>query len=174
MKQLLLSVFLVGLVGFLVIAPKAFAEGKGKLGSIQVLFDRGLDGKTGEQANQYNQVGDYFEPYFIRLFAKTGYTVTKITSRDQFVAASDQYLLTVKTVNYNPGSKAARMWVGMGAGATTMKIHFELFGTEKEALLVKDQERGSSRDWQFLCTKLSDDALQQVKPVLAGKAASAK
>jgi len=156
------------------VAPRAFAEGKGKLGAIQVLFDRGLEGKTEEQAKQYNQVGEYFEPYFIKLFTKGGYTVTKIASRDQFDAASGAYLLTVKTANYNPGSKAARMWVGMGAGATTMKIHFELFGAEKDALLVKDQERGSSRDWQFLCTKLSADALEQVKATLGAKNGSAK
>ena len=85
MKQLLLSVLLLGLV---MVAPRAFAEGKGKLGAIQVLFDRGLEGKTEEQAKQYNQVGEYFEPYFIKLFTKGGYTVTKIASRDQFDAAS--------------------------------------------------------------------------------------
>ena len=151
------------------VAPRAFAEGKGKLGSIQVLFDRGLEGKTDEQAKQYNQVGEYFEPYFIKLFTKAGYTVTTIVSRDKFDPASGGYLLTVTTANYNPGSKAARMLVGMGAGATTMKIHFELFGAEKDALFVKDQERGSSRDWQFLCTKLSDDALKEVKAFLGAK-----
>ena len=169
MKQPLLPVLLFSLLGLLVFSANAFAEGKVKTGAIQVLFDRGLEGKTDAQKTQLNQVGDYFESYFCRLFTEAGYTVTKITSRDQFDPASGQYLLTVKTVNYNPGSKAARILVGMGAGVTTLKIHYELFGADKDALIAKDQERGSSRDWQFLCKTLSKDTLKEVKTAFETK-----
>jgi len=169
MKKSFPRVVLAGLLGLLLVTSTMLGADKGSLGRIQVLFDRGLEGKTDEQKKQYNQVSDYFEPYFVKHFTRAGFAVEKITSREQFDPASGGYLLTVKTENYNPGSKAARMWVGMGAGVTTMKIRFEVFGAGKDALLTKEQERGSSRDWQFLCTKLSDDTLDAVKPVLAAK-----
>jgi len=174
MKKSFLMVVLAALLGSLTLTSTAIAATQGGLGKIQVLFDRGLEGKTEEQQKQYIQVGDYFEPYFVKHFTRAGFVIEKITSREQFDPAAGGYLLTVKTANYNPGSKAARMLVGMGAGVTTMKIQFEVFGADKEALLSKEQERGSSRDWKFLCSKLSDDALDAVKPVLAAKQAAAK
>ena len=116
------------LLGLFVVPDSLSAREKNKNYKVQVLFDRGLEGKTEDEKNQLNQVGERLEAYVIEIFADNGVSAVKIPSRDKFDPATGQYLLTVKMVRYNPGSKAARILVGMGAGATSLDLHYELFG----------------------------------------------
>lgn len=175
MKSSILLSLSLGLAGFLALANIVSGAPEKKPVTIQVLFDRGLEDKTEDQKNQINQLSDYFEKDFCELFAKAdGFSVMRVTSRDQFDPASGQYLLTVKTVRYNPGSKAARMMVGLGAGATSLDVHYELFGADAQPIVAKDHGRGSSRDWKYVCKALNKDLLAAVKTALAGRSEPAK
>jgi hypothetical protein len=147
----------------------AGAKAPASVSNMAVLFDRGLEGKNQDQQNQLNQLGDFFEGYLLAQFNRAGYATTKISVRDQFQAAPGKYLLTVKTVSYNPGSKAARIVVGFGAGATSLNVHFELYGEGAQPLVTKDHGRGSSRDWQFVCRALSKDLVGFVGDALRAR-----
>lgn len=160
-----LSLLLLGLF----VLPAGLAAREKKDYKVQVVIDRGLEGKTQDEQNQLNQVGERLEAYVIEIFADNGVTATMIPSREKFDPATAQYLLTVKMVRYNAGSKAARMLVGMGAGATSLDIHCELFGTEKDPLWAKDLGRGSSRDWTYLCRTLGKDIYKEVDAVISAK-----
>ena len=174
MKQVLRVTLSVLLLGLMILPTGLFGREKDKGIKVQLLFDRGLEGKTADQKTQLNQLSDYFEKCVAEIFTNNGVPAGVITSRNQFDPASGQYLLTVKTVNYNPGSKAARMMVGLGAGATSLDIHFELFGSDKTPLLAKDHGRGSSRDWKYLCKALGKDMLDAVEAAVTPKKEPAK
>lgn len=161
------------LLGLLVL-PAGLSAREKKDYKVQEVIDRGLEGKTQDEKNQLNQVGERLEAYVIEIFADNGVTATMIPSRDKFDPATAQYLLTVKMVRYNAGSKAARIVVGFGAGATSLDIHYELFGAEKDPLLTKDHGRGSSRDWTYLCRTLGKDIYKDVDAVISAKKESAK
>jgi len=75
----------------------------------------------------------------------------------------------VKIIKYNPGSKAARMLVGFGAGSASLDLRFEVYGEGPQPLLVKDHGRGSSRDWQFVCRTLSKDLVKFMGEALKAK-----
>jgi hypothetical protein len=140
---------------------QAKAKGPAPTGGIWLLFDRGLAGQTPEKQQQLNQLSEYLERSTVAHFKDAGYEVMKIKSRDQFHPGPGKFLLMVATVQYNPGNKAARVLVGFGAGGLiTLKLEFQLLGEAPEPILAKTHERGSIRDWQFVCQALSKDLVK--------------
>ena len=49
-----------------------------------------------------------------------GYQSRALGLNETFKPAPNTYLLSIKVLKYNPGSKAARMLVGYGAGAVSL------------------------------------------------------
>ena len=135
-------------------APKA-ASGKGI--SIYVLIDRGIQKSfTDYQIKNREQVGDFMDQDLPRVLNDAGYVAKLIQKRSEYKPAQDAYLLTVKITNYNPGAKAARMFVGYGAGAASMETHYELYGKGAKALTEGKQGVGSGRDWRNVIRKINE------------------
>jgi hypothetical protein len=136
--------------------------------SIAVLSDRGITPELGpDRSNQHNQVGEWMERDLLRMLKRAGYTPRLVNSRGEFAAGSGEYLLTVRMVRYNPGSKAARMLVGFGAGATSLDTHYELYGASSQPLLAEDHGVGSSVDWYQVVQKLNQQMVDAVSRKLA-------
>ena len=140
----------------------------GKASSIKgtnlfVLIDRGIEKSfTDNQVNNRDQVGEYMEQDLPAVLKKSGFNARLINKRSEYRPAARSYLLTVKITNYNPGSKAARMLVGYGAGATSMDTHFELFGSGSTPLLSDNQSVGSGRDWRNVIRKINEQTTKAV------------
>lgn len=140
--------------------------------SIAVLSDRGITPELGpDRSTQYNQVGDWMEQDLLRMLKRAGYTARLVSSRSEFTAGPGDYLLKVRMVRYNPGSKAARMLVGFGAGATSLDTHYELYGASPQPLLAEDHGVGSSIDWYQVVQKLNQQMVDTVSRKLATGAA---
>ena len=158
-----ISITCVLFVGFLAMgcgaAIKAPVGANGQKVALSVLFDRGLDGKTEDQANQLNQLSDYMVPNLMDQLKNAGYDAVLIEAADAFQPAADTYLLSIKLTNYNPGSKAARMVVGFGAGSCSLDLHYELKGQGDAPMLSKDHGRASSNDWDKIARELNRDIL---------------
>lgn len=137
-------------------APKL---GGGRKVLLQVYVDRGLEGKTPDQQNQHNQLGEYMELNLREMAADFGYETQQIASPDAFTPGDATYLLSIKVVNYNPGSKAARLLVGFGAGSASLDTHYDLIATDHQAIFSKDHGRASSKDWRNICRRLNKDML---------------
>ena len=145
-------------------APKT-ADG-GKI-HISVLTDRNLTPDlAAKQVEQYNQVGEFMEKDLVATLAKAGYEAAPIQKKEEFTPGQGKYLLAWKIVRYSSGSKAARMVVGFGAGATSLDIHFTLSADGTQELLAKDDGVGSSRDWTFCCRKLDQNIEKAVSAAL--------
>lgn len=160
----LVALAVVGCGGPRVAVPKA-ADGN-KL-AVAVYTDRGIDQSlTGDQVRQRNQLGDWMERDLVNQLNRAGYQARLVQKPSDFTPAAGSYLLKVKVVRYNPGSKAARMVVGFGAGATSLDNRYELSAGKGEPLLAWDDGIGSSLDWTNCARKLNQQTVQAVTKTL--------
>ncbi len=134
--------------------------------TIYVLFDDGVnDNLEVRQAKAQTQLSDWMDDDLVRVFAryaKSGYQAKIIEKRKDFRPQSNNYLLTVKIIEYRAGSKAARMIVGYGAGGVSLKIHYELFADGKKAILASDDGVFSGREWISAARKLNEKMAKAV------------
>lgn len=131
--------------------------------TLSVLIDPGIEKSfTDMQVRNREQVGDYMEQDLPAVLKKAGFNARLISKRSEYQPAAGSYLLTVKITNYNPGSKAARMMVGYGAGAASMDTHFELYGSDSNPLLSDNQSVGSGRDWRNVIRKINEQTAKAV------------
>jgi hypothetical protein len=151
-------------------APKGASDRTepGKSASVKgtalfVLIDRGIEKSfTDDQVRNRDQVGEFMEQDLPAVLKKSGFNARLISKRSEYHSAAGAYLLTVKITNYNPGSKAARMLVGYGAGATSMDTHFELYGRDSKPSLSDNQSVGSGRDWRNVIRKINEQTTKAV------------
>ena len=92
---------------------------------------------------------------------KAGYEATLIQKQNEYTPGVGKYLLKATIVKYDPGSTAARVIVGFGAGAASMDMRYELSG-KGESLLKYDDGVGSGRDWRNVARKLNENTLKRV------------
>ncbi|MDD5307994.1 MAG: DUF4410 domain-containing protein [Deltaproteobacteria bacterium] len=147
-------------------APRAPDGGPTK---VQVLVDMGYTGKTPDEANQLKQVEDYLKPDLMNRLTDVGYSAEYIAAKEQFTPGPGKYLLVVTVLNYNPGSKAARMLVGFGAGSAALDERFDLFADGTTALLTQDNGRASSKDWTDICRRTNKDMVVAITNKLNGQ-----
>jgi hypothetical protein len=149
---------------------KAPTMADGKPLTLVVLMDRGLEGKTPDEQNQLNQLGDFHQNDLVNALKDAGYNASLIGSAAEFTPAAGVYMLKVAVVKYNPGSKAARMMVGFGAGTTSLDVRYELFSTDPAApFYAKDHGRASSVDWPKLVHVVDSDLVNDVTTQLAAQ-----
>ena len=141
--------------------------------TICVLFDNGVNETLeARQAKAQTQVSDWMADDLVRVFArytKVGYQAKLIEKRQDFTPQPNNYLLTVKIIQYHAGSKAARMFVGYGAGGVSLKIHYELCADGKNAILTNDDGVFSSREWINAARKLNENMAKTVTEKLGRK-----
>ncbi len=131
-------------------------------GKLFVVIDRGIETSfTDAQVKNRNQCGEWMEQDLIKLLNKAGYDAELIKSKSDYKGGSN--LLVVKITEYNPGSKAARMMVGFGAGATSMKTHYELFGNGSSPIASDNLGVGSGRDWRNVIRKINEQTIAGIK-----------
>ena len=137
---------------------------------IVVLCDRGATADLAPRQQQWrNEVGAWMEPDLVRELNRAGYQASLIASRDKFEVRAGRYLLAVKITSYNPGSTAARIMVGYGAGSAALNTHYELFGADAKAVLTWDDGVGTSQNWQRLPRKLNENTVKRLNDHLRAK-----
>ncbi|MCX5694848.1 MAG: DUF4410 domain-containing protein [Candidatus Omnitrophica bacterium] len=134
--------------------------------TIFVLFDNGVNSTLSErQAKSQMSLSDWMDNDLVRVFgrySKDGYQAKLIENRKEFIPKPNTYLLTVKIIEYRPGSKAARIVVGFGAGGVTLKVHYELSANGTNAILTKDDSTYSGREWITAARKLNQNMAKVV------------
>jgi hypothetical protein len=164
-RKILIVLVLVVLFCSVVMVGYASRQVK-QTGVICVLTDRNITEDT-SNVDSRNALADWWEVDLVNVLTRRGgYDAKLIQSRDEFVAGPDTYLLTAKIIDYNPGSKAARMFVGFGAGSCSMDLHIELYGVDNKQLFTKDDHVASSRDWRNVARKLNENTLKAVNEAL--------
>jgi hypothetical protein len=161
-------------VGFVVVAALGALACGGRGGSaatlpsgqkiaIMVYADRGVTAETpADKAAQLNEVGAWMENDLLSMLKGTGYDAALVTDKDTPTELG-RYLLRLQIVDYNGGSKAARMFVGWGAGTAHLNTHYELVGPKAEVYLTASPTAATSRsDWQHVARKINQDTVDAV------------
>lgn len=163
----IVALMIAGCVGPKIKAP--VAKGGGNY-QVAVLYDRGIkEDMTAPQIDQLNQLGKWTERDLLWMMENAGYQARQIQDRAEFDPASGEYLLSVRVIRYNPGSKAARIIIGFGAGSTSLDRSYELYGSVSEPILNKKQGVGSSIAWSKVVQKLNRDMIDDISRVLAAQ-----
>lgn len=132
--------------------------------AIMVYTDRNIPADAPpDRVAQIDQLSTWMENDLLAILDKTGYSATRVED-PAIQAGPGRYVLRVTIRNYHAGSKAARMFVGFGAGQVVLDTHFELWGQEQGPLVVGDPSVGSGRDWTNSARKVN---LQTVDAVNA-------
>ncbi len=101
------------------------------------------------------------------LTKRGGYDVRILESRFSFRKGEGEYLIHITLIKYKPGSKAARLLVGFGAGSASLDIRYELFSPREKKLLSKNDGCGTSLDWQRIARKLNENILREIIPYVS-------
>lgn len=108
-----------------------------------------------ERVAQITQISEWMENDLLAILEKTGYAATRVAD-PATPPGPGRLVLRIAIADYNGGSKAARMFVGFGAGAAVLRTHFELYGDASPTpLIVGDPNVGSGRDWRNSARKVN-------------------
>lgn len=163
---LLFSLLLLG--GCASSAGRAPQAASGNKFEILVLSDRGdTAAMNGYTAKAVGDLAPFMEKDLLGQLNRAGYQARQIKEKSEFTPGSGRYLLTTRIVKYNPGSSAARVIVGFGAGSASLDNHYELFGNTAQPLLTWDDGVGTSEHWSKLCRKLNSNAVNRINERLA-------
>jgi hypothetical protein len=130
--------------------------------AVLVFMDRTVSPETPpEKVSQLQEVADFMEPDLLALLRDAGYDAAVVSGEAQ--PAAGQYKLNVQITEYNGGSKAARMFVGFGAGAARLATHFELFGPTGTSYTSGSPGASTGRtSWQRVARKVNQEIVSAV------------
>jgi hypothetical protein len=135
---------------------------------VAVVLDRAIAPDAREaQANAQQQIGDWMERDLVNVLGSAGFAAGVVASPNHAPPGEGSYVLAVKLVRYNPGSKAARMFVGFGAGSAGLDISYELRTANGRVLLAQADGVNSSIDWRKIARKLNVNMTRAVSGVLS-------
>ena len=131
--------------------------------TLEVFFDHNSGLRNAEQVNQ---VISFMEPDLREILQHSGYQVVQSSNPEAFVPGPNKFLLIIKVVNYNPGSKAARMMVGWGAGALVLDTQHLLYAGPGQLVFQGGGSVGSARDWEYAARKINQQVTKEVTNAL--------
>jgi Domain of unknown function (DUF4410) len=131
--------------------------------AVMVTLDRTAPPDTPpDRLQQLQQVSDQFEADLVDVLRANGYDAAAVAAVDT-PTGPGRYSLRVQILNYNAGSKAARMFVGFGAGSARLDAGFELFGTGGASYVKGTPGVSTSRaDWRHVVRKVNEDIVAAV------------
>lgn len=146
------------------IAPVSRTGGKIK---VALLSNRGNPDQMESQQWKYRtEVGTYMEKDVLNRLNRTGYEARLIHSEKEYVSGPDSYLLSMAITKYNPGSTAARVLVGFGAGSCSLDM---LYTVKKGSNVLQEWADGigTSGDWRRLPRVLDDKLVRKLNAELS-------
>ena len=145
-------------------APPSKLPDAGKY-TIYVMTSTGsIQGLDAQEYKQREQVREYMEKEMISLLSKRGgFKAQAVRRQSEFRGALNEYLLSIQIVRYDAGNKATRMLSGYGdAGAASLDIRYEIYGSSPTAILSTPDGVGSGRDWNYCVRKLNENMLKAI------------
>ena len=128
-----------------------------------LVVDKGNpDSMKDKQWENRVQIAGYMERGIMDLLRGSGYEAKLYKNASEFQSAPGKYLLVVSIEKYNPGSKAARMMVGFGAGAVSMDTKYDVYGPDASSVYNNTTGIASSKDWIYVVNKTNSVIVKAV------------
>ena len=128
-------------------------------------LDGDLPEQTTEQLRELKITMEWMDDNLIKIFRKSAFQPQVIKEMSAYKPEMGK-LLIVKVERFNAGSRAARAFVGFGAGSASLDLHYKLLD-EKGALLSEWRDGvGSSKGATYCAETLNKRALGKVTGLL--------
>lgn len=172
MKQFTLVLSLFLLVG---LAGGCTQNGTGKGADIKpraeatnlaiVTLKGDLPGQTPDQARELDLVMQWMDRDIVKIFKQAGFQPVLIKDMQGYKPEMGK-LLVVRVERFDAGSRAARAFVGFGAGAASLDLGYKLLD-EKGAVVSEWRDGvGSSKGGTYCAQTLDKRALDKVAGLL--------
>lgn len=145
---------------------KAARAADGTPYTLEIYFDRNT---SNAPPDQVNQIVGFMEPDLHSVLLKAGYQLVQSHNPETFVPGPNRYLLVIRVAAFQPGSKAARTFVGFGAGALVLDTQHVLFAGPEQLILQGTGSVGSARDWNYAARKINEQILRDVTVALSAR-----
>ena len=134
-------------------------------GNISVLSLRGdTQDMTHDQVVELQRVGVWMDKDIIKQLNRAGYKATLIKSRQDFKGPG--HLLIIDVAKFNPGNRASRAFIGFGAGASSLDLHYQLLDSAGTVVSTWDDGVGSSKGGTYCAQTLNRNAITQLNSTL--------
>lgn len=143
------------------------AAATGGAGEMSVLSLRGdTSSMAQDQIVELQRVGKWMDRDIIKQLSRAGYKSKLIKSRKAFKGPGN--LLIIKVAKFKPGNRAARAFVGFGAGGSSLDLHYQLLDSKGIVLSKWDDGVGSSKGGTYCAQTLNRRALVKLADLLNG------
>ncbi len=134
----------------------------GAAGEISVLSLRGsTDGMTYDQIAALKSVGNWMDRDIIKQLTRAGYSARLLKSRSDFKGPG--HLLVIDVDRFHPGNRAARAFVGFGAGAASLDLDYKIFNSQKKQIGEWKDGAGSSKGPNYCAQTLNRNTIKQLR-----------
>ncbi len=138
----------------------------GAAGEISVLSLRGDTSKmTNDQVVELKRVCAWMDRDIIKQLNRAGYTAKLLKNRSDFKGPG--HLLIIDIDRFNPGNRAARAFVGFGAGGSSLDLNYQLFDSQKKLVNEWKDGVGSSKGGTYCAQTLNRNTINQLNNILA-------
>jgi hypothetical protein len=161
-KQLFLFCSLILFVTFSIVGSAASA---GLTSDMSVLSLRGdTSNMTKDQVVELQRVGKWMDKDIIKQLKKVGFNAKTINSQKDFKGPG--HLLIIEVVKFKPGNRAARAFVGFGAGGSSLDLQYKLLDSRGASLSTWEDGVGSSRGGTYCAQTLNRNVIKKLKAVM--------
>ncbi len=158
---LFLSILLlVGLNGGCGKKQISLNPGKGQDMTVLTL-DGNLAGLNADQQRELDIVMRWMDRDIIQSLNRSGFNATLIKDRNNYKKGMGK-LLIIDVDAFNPGSRAARAFVGYGAGAASLDLDYVLLNENGGELLRWKDGVGSSKGGTYCAQTLNRNAVEKI------------
>ncbi len=143
--------------------PKA-----GAAGEISVLSLRGdTSTMTEDQIVELKRVGAWMDRDIIKQLTRAGYKARLLKTKSDFKGPG--HLLIIDVDKFNPGNRAARAFVGFGAGSASLDLNYKVVNSQKKTVGEWKDGVGSSKGGTYCAQTLNRNAIGQLQIKLESK-----
>ena len=128
-------------------------------------LNNNLQNQTEDQKVELNRVITWMDRDIIKNMKRTGYNAVLIKDIKDYKQNSSK-LLVIDVDNFNAGNRAARAFVGFGAGASSLDLNYKLLDKKGAELLAWKDGVGSSKGGTYCAQTLNRNAITKITTFL--------
>lgn len=124
-----------------------------------------LPNQTKDQEVELSRIISWMDRDILKNMKQTGYNAILIKDIKDYKQNSSK-LLVISVDNFNAGNRAARAFVGFGAGASSLDLNYNLLDEKGGELLAWKDGVGSSKGGTYCAQTLNRNAINKITTFL--------
>ncbi len=128
-------------------------------------LDGNLPGQTDDQITELNRVLTWMDRDIIKNLKRAGFNAVIVKDMKEYKPNMGK-LLIIDVEDFNAGNRAARAFVGFGAGASSLDLSYKLLDQKGVPLMDWKDGVGSSKGGTYCAQTLNHNAIEKITTLL--------